>query len=158
MVQGFGCELLVHDPYLPDGEIATYNAESVGFEDLLERSDLLSIHLPLTDETEGTFDCEAFRTMADHAIIANTARGGVIDETALVDALEAGEIKGAGLDVLCKEPPEDSPLLEREDVLLSPHAGWYSDSAREDLAREVASDVARVLAGEEPKAPVTDDW
>jgi D-3-phosphoglycerate dehydrogenase len=158
MVQGFGCELLVHDPYLPDGEIATYNAESVGFDALLERSDLLSIHLPLTDETEGTFDREAFERMPDHAILANTARGGVIDEAALAEALEAGELAAAGLDVLSEEPPDESPLLERDDVLLSPHAGWYSEAAREDLAREVAGDVARVLAGEEPKNPVTDDW
>lgn len=158
MVQGFGCELLVHDPYIPDGEIATYNAESVEFDALLERSDLLSVHLPLTDDTEGTFDREAFERMPDHAILANTARGGVIDETALAEALEAGEIEAAGLDVLGEEPPEESPLLEREDVLFSPHAGWYSESAREDLAREVASDVARVLAGEEPRNPVTDDW
>lgn len=96
--------------------------------------------------------------MPDHAVLANTARGGVIDETALAEALEAGEIGGAGLDVLCEELPEESPLLEREDVLFSPHAGWYSESAREDLACEVAGDVARVLAGEEPLNPVTDDW
>jgi D-3-phosphoglycerate dehydrogenase len=158
MVQGFGCDILVHDPYLPDGEIESYNAESVEFEELLARSDLLSIHLPLTDETEGTFDREAFRTMPDHAVIANTARGGVIDEAALAEALEAGEIGGAGLDVLNEEPPEDSPLLDREDVLFSPHAGWYSESAREDLCREVADDVARVLAGEEPENSVTGDW
>lgn len=158
MVQGFGCEIAVHDPYLPDGEIESYNAESVGFDELLERSDLLSIHLPLTDETEGTFDREAFEAMADHAVLANTARGGIVDEDALAEALENGEIKGAGLDVMREEPPEESPLLERDDVLLSPHAGWYSESAREDLAREVSGDVARVLAGEEPKNPVTDDW
>lgn len=158
MVQGFGCELAVHDPYLPDGEIESYNAESVGFDELLERSDLLSIHLPLTDETEGTFDREAFEAMADHAVLANTARGGIVDEDALAEALENGEIKGAGLDVMREEPPEESPLLDRDDVLLSPHAGWYSESAREDLAREVAGDVARVLAGEEPRNPVTDDW
>lgn len=158
MVQGFGCELAVHDPYLPDGEIESYNAESVGFEELLERSDLLSIHLPLTDETEGTFDREAFEAMPDHAVIANTARGGIVDEDALAAALDAGEVKGAGLDVMCEEPPEDSPLLDREDVLLSPHAGWYSESAREDLCREVAGDVARVLGDEEPRNPVTDDW
>jgi D-3-phosphoglycerate dehydrogenase / 2-oxoglutarate reductase len=158
MVQGFGCDLVVHDPYLPDGEIESYNAESVDFEELLERSDLLSIHLPLTDDTEGTFDREAFERMPDHAILANTARGGVVDETALAEALEEGEIDGAGLDVLCEEPPEESPLLDRDDVLFSPHAGWYSESAREDLAREVAGDVARVLAGEEPRNPVTDDW
>lgn len=158
MVQGFGCDLAVHDPYLPDGEIESYNAESVGFEELLERSDLLSVHLPLTDETEGIFDREAFERMPDHAILANTARGGVVDEDDLAAALDAGEIEGAGLDVLHEEPPEDSPLLERDDVLFSPHAGWYSESAREDLAREVAGDVARVLAGEEPRNPVTDDW
>ncbi|MFC6904957.1 C-terminal binding protein [Halalkalicoccus tibetensis] len=158
MVQGFGCEIAVHDPYLPDGEIESYNAESVGFEELLERSDLLSIHLPLTDETEGTFDREAFEAMLDHAVLANTARGGIVDEDALAEALEDGEIKGAGLDVMREEPPEDSPLLGRDDVLLSPHAGWYSESAREDLAREVAGDVARVLSGEEPSNPVTDDW
>jgi D-3-phosphoglycerate dehydrogenase len=158
MVQGFGCDLVVHDPYLPDGEIESYNTESVEFEELLERSDLLSIHLPLTDETEGTFDREAFEKMPDHAVIANTARGGVVDETALAEALDSGEIKGAGLDVLNEEPPKDSPLLDREDVLFSPHAGWYSESAREDLCREVGGDVARVLAGEKPENPVTGEW
>lgn len=116
------------------------------------------MHLPLTDDTEGRFDREAFERMSDHAILANTARGGVVDEADLANALEAGEIGGAGLDVLREEPPEESLLLEREDVLFSPHAGWYSESAREDLAREVTGDVARVLAGEEPRNPVTDDW
>ena len=77
---------------------------------------------------------------------------------ALAEALDSGEIKGAGLDVLNDEPPEDSPLLDREDVLLSPHAGWYSESAREDLCREVGGDVARVLAGEDPENPVTGEW
>ena len=158
MVQGFGCEILIHDPFLPDGEIESYNTKSVEFDELLERSDLLSIHLPLTDETERKFDREAFHTMPDHAVIANTARGGVVDETALAEALDSGEISGAGLDVLNEEPPEDSPLLDREDVLLSPHAGWYSESAREDLCQEVGGDVARVLAGDKPENPVTGEW
>ncbi len=157
MTVGFGWNAVGHDPYLPENVLKSAGVTPVGFEELLSRSDVVSIHAPLTDETEGLFDADAFATMKETAILVNTARGGLVDERALADALESGEISAAGLDVLVEEPPEESPLFDLEDVILSPHAGWYSDPAREELSREVAADVARVLAGEEPDSEVTTD-
>jgi D-3-phosphoglycerate dehydrogenase len=101
------------------------------------------------------FSTDEFERMTDDAIVVNTARGGVVDGDALYEALEAGEVERAGLDVLESEPPDpDDPLVAREDVVVSPHTAWYSEESRRDLSRSVASDVAAVINGEEPTNPV----
>jgi len=99
MVQGFGCELLAHDPYVPENVVRSHNVEPVGFEDLLSAADALSVHTPLTEETAGMLDEAALDTMADDAVIVNTARGNVIDTDALVAALDDDAIGFAALDV-----------------------------------------------------------
>lgn len=151
-----GLDVIAYDPYVDREELAEHDVEKVAFDDLLERSDAISVHTPLTDETRGLFDRKAFAAMDEESVIVNTARGAVIDVEALADALEAGEIRGAGLDVLPEEPPEESPLVGREDVVLTPHVGWYSEESIVELRRTVAEDVARVLEGEAPENPVNE--
>lgn len=154
LTEGFDLELVVYDPYV-DQEVADeYDAEIVEFDELLERADAVTIHAPLTDETHHMFDAEAFETLADHAIVVNVGRGGIIDEDALYDALVEREIFGAGLDVLEVEPPTGSKLLERDDVVLTPHAAWYSADSHQDLNETVSQDVLRALQGEEPENTV----
>ncbi|PSP74502.1 C-terminal binding protein [Halobacteriales archaeon QS_3_64_16] len=154
---GFGVEVIAHDPYVSSEAMADAGIEKVDRETLLETSDVLSVHAPLTDETENSLDAEAFGTMPEDAIVVNTARGGVIDSDALEEALSSGAIAAAGLDVFDPEPPEDSPLLDRENVVLTPHTAWYSEESRRELSRSIAGDVLRVLNGEEPNSPVDPD-
>jgi len=154
-LRAFGLEVVAYDPYVKATVMADYGVEEVGFEALLDRLDYLSIHVPLYGETREMFSTDEFERMADHAVLVNTARGPVVDEAALLDALESGEIARAGLDVLESEPPDaGNPLLAREDVVVSPHTAWYSEESRRDLSRSVASDVAAVLDGEAPTDPV----
>jgi D-3-phosphoglycerate dehydrogenase len=157
-LQSFGVDVLAYDPNVEAERMIDLGAEKVDFDGLLARSDYVSVHVPLFEETRGLFDAEAFAAMKEEAILVNTARGGVIDEDDLAAALENDEIGRAGLDVLRQEPPEpDNPLLSMEEVVVTPHAGWYSEESRRDLSRGVARDVAAVLAGEEPKNPVDPD-
>ena len=108
-------------------------AERYDLDDLLEASDVVSLHLPLTPKTEGLIDRRAFEHMKPGAILVNTARGGLVDETALVEALTSGRLLAAGLDVLAEEPPpSDHPLLSLDNVVLTPHVAWLT---RETLAR-----------------------
>jgi D-3-phosphoglycerate dehydrogenase len=154
-IRAYGMDVIAHDPYVKATEMDHYGVEKVGFEELLDRLDYLSIHVPLYGVSEGMFSTAEFERMSDDAIVVNTARGGVVDGDALLAALEAGEIARAGLDVLESEPPApDDPLLAREDVVVSPHTAWYSEESRRDLSRSVASDVAAVVRGEEPTNPV----
>ena len=113
------------------------------------------MHAPLTPETEKMLNAEAFRKMKPEALIINTSRGPLVDIDALAAALDAGEIAGAGLDVLPQEPPaSNNPLFGRDNVILTPHTGFYSEDALLDLQTTVASDVAAVLNGQAPKFPV----
>lgn len=159
-LRGFDVDVLVHDPYISRTDLAGFDVTRVDFDRLLSDSDAVSIHAPLTDETRGLFDAGAFAAMRDHAVLVNTARGPIVDEDALVDALARDDLGGVGLDVRDPEPPEDAPLADFENVVLSPHAGFYSEEARRDLSRSVSKDVARVLRGEPPHNPVEpgDRW
>ncbi|MCT9098475.1 C-terminal binding protein [Haloarchaeobius sp. HME9146] len=158
LVSGFDCRLVAHDPYVESGTMADYGVEAVDFETLLDDSDLLSVHAPLTDETRGMLDTDAFDRLGPGAVLVNTGRGAVIDEDALVAALESGQVAAAGLDVLTEEPPADSPLVGREDTVVTPHAGWYSEEARRDVNETIAADVKRALDGEEPENVVQQSW
>ena len=150
--QAFGMEVLAHDPFVDDDEIRAGGAEPADeLDDLLARSDVVSVHTPLTPETEGILDADAFSTMKDSAFVLNVARGGIVDEDALVQALDDGEIAGAGLDVLAEEPPEpDSPLLGHDDVVLTPHSAWHSVESVRELREKAARGVRDTLAGEVP--------
>jgi glycerate dehydrogenase len=120
--------------------------------EVLERSDAVSLHCPLTDETRGLIGRHEFRLMKPSAILINTARGGLVDSEALVEALRNGTIAGAAIDVLPNEPPVDGdPLLEYEgeNLLVTPHIAWGTVEARQKAIDEVAANAAAFLAGEE---------
>lgn len=158
LMQGFGCELLAHDPYVHENIVRTHNVEPVEYEELLSRVDALSVHVPHTEETERMVDADALATLSDDAIVVNTARGPVVDTDALAAALEANTIDFVGLDVTDPEPlPSDHPIFDRDDAIVTPHVAWYSEASRKQLSEEIAADVGRVLAGEQPINEVTTD-
>lgn len=126
----------------------------VSFEDLLRRSDVISLHVPLNEETRHLFDTETFAKMKPGSLLLNTSRGPVIDEVALTRALETGPIAGAGLDVYENEPAITPALLDDDRVVLMPHAGSATVETRREMARMVVEDVRRVLSGEKPLRPV----
>ncbi|MXR41095.1 C-terminal binding protein [Halobaculum sp. WSA2] len=155
-------EVIAADPYVDPEEMRERGVEpAASFEALCRRADHLSVHAPLTDETRGMVGADAFATLPPHAVVVNTGRGGVVDEAALATALDDGDIAAAGLDVLETEPPEDDhPLFGREDVVVTPHVGWYSADARRDLNESLARDIRRAFRGEEPDGLVDPeaDW
>jgi len=153
--QAFGLRVITHDPYVAPDVLAAARVEGVSFDDLLARSDFVSIHAPLLPATRGLFNAAAFAKMKRGACLINTARGPLVDETALIAALDSGHVGAAALDVVATEPlAKDSPLLGRANVILTPHTGFYSVEALEELQTKCASDVARVLSGEKPMYPV----
>jgi len=126
--------------------------DRVAFDELLQRSDVISLHCPLTDATAGLFGEAEFRKMKSDAILINTARGGLIDSAALVAALESGEIGAAAVDVLPKEPPVDGdPLLDYDgpNLMVTPHIAWGSNEARQTAIDDLAANVAAFLEGSE---------
>jgi D-3-phosphoglycerate dehydrogenase len=154
--KAFGFKVLTYDPYVNVEAATAAGVESVSFDDLLARSDFISVHAPLQPATRGLMNAKAFAKMKKGAFLINTARGPLIDEAALVAALDSGKLGGAGLDVLTVEPPaKDSPLIGRDNVILTPHTGFYSVEALEELQTKCASDVARVLSGEKAIYPIS---
>ena len=153
--KAFGFEVIAHDPYAPNDVFAACGVEAVSLETLLMRSDAISVHAPLTPATRGLVDASAFAQMKKGAVIVNTARGPLIDEQALVAALDSGHLGGAALDVVATEPlPKDSALLGRDNVILTPHTAFYSVEALDELQTKCATDVANVLSGKPPVYPV----
>jgi len=129
-------------------------AEPIGWDGLLQSSDVLSIHAPLNDQTRGRLDAEALGGMKAGARLINTARGPIVDEAALVAALDAGQLSGAGLDVFEDEPRVHPGLLERSDVVLTPHVGSATHTARRQMALKALRNIAAVLAGEDAPDPI----
>jgi D-3-phosphoglycerate dehydrogenase / 2-oxoglutarate reductase len=153
--KAFELTVIAHDPYAGKDLFAASGVEPVSFEALLARSDFISVHAPLTSTTRNLLNAAAFGQMKKGAMIVNTARGPLIDERALVAALDSGHLGGAALDVVAIEPlPRDSPLLGRDNLILTPHTAFYSVEALEELQTKCAADVARVLSGEAPVYPV----
>lgn len=151
----FGLKVLAHDPYVSQAIADAHGVELVGFEQILERSDFLSVHTPLTPQTKKMFNAAVFRKMKRGAFFINTARGPLVDEADLVQALDSGLLGGAALDVVAEEPlSSSSPLLGRTNVILTPHTAFYSVEALVELQTKCATDVARVLGGEAPVYPV----
>jgi len=147
--RALGCRILAHDPFMDDDAIRAAGGEPVGFEALFDGSHVLSIHAPLTPETEGLVDAAALARLPEGAVVVNSARGAIIDEPALIAALDSGHLGGAGLDVLTQEPPPaDHPLLGRDDVIITPHSAWYTRDA-EERARTRGTEIAiAALRGE----------
>ena len=150
----FGLKVVVYDPYAPADAASAAGVQLVGFEQLLAISDYVSLHAPLTPQTRGMFNADAFSKMKKGAYLINTARGPLIDEPALIAALDSDHLGGAALDVVATEPlAKGSSLLGRANVILTPHTAFYSVEALEELQTKCASDVARVLSGEKPVYP-----
>ncbi|HLZ07854.1 MAG TPA: C-terminal binding protein [Chloroflexota bacterium] len=155
LAQAFGMAVLATAPRTTHEEMARHEVTGVGLEELLVRSDVVSLHLPLTVASRHLIDTKRLRLMKPTGILINTSRGPIVDESALIDALQAGRLAGAGLDVLETEPPRpDNPLLAMDNVILTPHAAYYSDDSLAYLQSSVAEEVVRVLRGERPRSPV----
>lgn len=152
---GLGMRVLAYDPYARPERAAELGVELVpDLEPLLEAADVVSVHTPLTPETRGIIGAAALERMKPTAILINCARGGLVDEDALLAALNAGKLAGAGLDVFVAEPPPlDHPLLRHERVVVTPHVAGGSEEARQLTAETLAEDVLRVLHGQQPRYP-----
>ena len=154
--QAFGIRVIASDPYAKPEVFKTAGVEGVDFDTLLQSSDYVSVHAPLLPATRGMMNAAAFAKMKKGAYIVNTARGPLIDEPALIAALDSGQIGGAGLDVVASEPlAKDSSLLGRDNVIISPHTAFYSIEALNELQTKCATDVARVLSGEKAVYPIS---
>ncbi len=149
--QGFGLRILASDPYVPAAVMAASGVTAVALEQLLRESDFVSLHCALTAENRQMLGAAEFQLMKPTAYLINTARGALLDETALYQALVSGGIAGAALDVTATEPLDmGNPLLELNNVIFTGHSAHYSDAAAENIRRRAVEDVSRVLAGQWP--------
>jgi D-3-phosphoglycerate dehydrogenase len=146
----FGVNLIFYDPYVQENVVD--KANKVTLEELLKQSDFLLIHTPETEETRHLLNRERFALMKQTACIINTARGGIIETSALIESLQSGRLAGAALDVIEGIPPitPDHPLCQMDNVILTPHSAFYSEDSMIDLQVKAAQEVARVLSGERP--------
>lgn len=157
--QAFGMRVVAFDPYVPHGVFANAGVPAVDLDELLARSDILALHMPLTAETRHLLREETLRRLRPGAFVVNTARGGLIHTGDLLDALESGRVAGAALDVLEDEPiPPDHRLVRHPRAIVTGHLAWYSEEALRQLQRLVAEECARVLRGEEPRYCVNPDY
>lgn len=148
----FGATLIFHDPYF-QGE-APAGARQMSLEELYASADAIILQAPATAETHHLLNATAFATMAKQPVLVNCARGELIDTEALIAALREGQVSAAALDVIEGAPPlpEDSPLLQMDNALLTPHSAWFSTEALQALQRLACEEVARALRGERPKS------
>jgi len=151
-MRSFGMNILVDDPYLSKERYAELGITHTPLEELLAKSDIVTIHVPVTDETRGMFNTETIGMMKKTAVLINTARGPMINIPDLKKALENGVIAGAGIDVYDQEPPpQDFPLLGMDNAVLTPHLAWYSEEGGVDIRHTIMDDLERFLAGKLPK-------
>ena len=150
--RALGMHVVAYDPYVSDELFRRHGVERMAtLADLLRRSDHISIHAPLTPETRHMFSREQFAMMKPSAILVNTARGSIVDQDALVEALREGRIAGAGLDVFEVEPlPGDSPLLTMENVALTPHSAFYSERSNREIKERIGKTVVAFMQGRWP--------
>jgi D-3-phosphoglycerate dehydrogenase len=144
--------VLVYDPFVPAEVIAEKGDKKVSLEELLQEADFVSLHAPLTEETRGIMGQKAFELMKSTSYIINTSRGPLIDEQALYQALKAKKIAGAALDVLVNEKYDPgNPLFGLDNIIFTPHSGFYSEEATQELREKVMGEVTRVLTNQSPK-------
>lgn len=154
-VMAFGLSVKVCSPRTSSDLIEDHGAEKVSFQELLKTSDIITIHAPLTTETKHMFSYDEFVAMKSTAFLINTSRGGIVDTSALTTALQNGEIAGAGIDVLETEPPhQNEPLLQLDNVIITPHAAFISEESIVELQETAAKCVAQVLSGHIPESVV----
>ena len=144
----FETTIIAYDPYANPARAAQLGVELVSLDELMSRADFVTIHLPKTKETAGMFDADMLAKAKKGQIIINAARGGLVDEQALADAIESGHIRGAGFDVYASEPCTDSPLFARPEVVVTPHLGASTVEAQDRAGTDVADSVLKALAGE----------
>lgn len=137
MARGFGMKVIFFDPYVEGAE----DVQKVDLETLLRKSDFISLHIPHSKETHYLLDTPQFEMMKDGVVIVNCARGGTVNESALLEALDSGKVFAAGVDVFEEEPPADNPLVKHERVVVTPHIGAGTTAAKKRVGTEVASKI-----------------
>ncbi|WAC90006.1 phosphoglycerate dehydrogenase [Mycobacterium sp. Aquia_213] len=147
-IEAFGTHIVAYDPYVSPARAAQLGIELLALDELLARADFISVHLPKTPETAGLIDKEALAKTKPGVIIVNAARGGLVDEAALAEAIGSGHVRAAGLDVFSTEPCTDSPLFELPEVVVTPHLGASTSEAQDRAGTDVAESVRLALAGE----------
>jgi len=147
-LSAFGMQVIAYDPYVQAGRAAQMGVRMVTLDELVAEADFISVHLPRTAETIGLIGAEQLARAKPHLVLVNAARGGIVDEAALYDALKTGQIGAAGIDVFAEEPCTDSPLFELENVVATPHLGASTDEAQEKAGIAVARSVRLALSGE----------
>jgi D-3-phosphoglycerate dehydrogenase len=153
--RAFEMDFLVYDPYIPESHVTALNGKWVGLHELLTESDFVTIHCPLTAETNGMIDEKGLALLKPSAFLINAARGGIVNEDALYRALKDKQIAGAALDVVENEPlRKDHPLLQLDNVIFTPHIGALTFEASRRGEWGAAEEVIRVLEGKRPKNPV----
>lgn len=147
--RGFEMDILGYDVYQDEDFASEYGVKYVSLETLLKESDYITIHTPLNDATRGLIGSKELEMMKEDAFLINTSRGGIIDERALYEALKSNKIKGAALDAYEKEPPEDSPLKELYNIIMTSHNGAYTEEAIANMGIQAAQNLIDVLEGRE---------
>ncbi|MDP2945233.1 MAG: phosphoglycerate dehydrogenase [Atribacterota bacterium] len=149
--QGFKMNILVYDLVKDEKFAQSYNIKYVNLEELLQKSDYITIHIPLNDATRGMINYEELEKIKESAFLINTSRGGIVDEEDLYNALRNNKLRGAALDVYNNEPPRKSPLKELDNVIMTPHIGAYTEEAIENMSIQAAQNLIDVLEGREPQ-------
>lgn len=153
--EAFGLQVMVYDPFVQQSTLEEYSAKRCELEELIAQSDVLSLHVPLNEKTRHLINAKSISLMKPEAVLVNTSRGGLVDTTALCDALRKGKIAGAGLDVLEQEPPENiAEIAQTPGLILTSHAAFYSEESMKELRMKSASEIALVLAGQQARYPV----
>jgi len=147
--EGFDMKVIAYDPYINLGYCKEHDISSCSFDEVTERSDVITLHLPLMDSTRHIISREAISRMKDGVIIVNASRGGIIDEDAAYDALKSGKIGGLGLDAFEIEPPVNSPLFEFSNVVVTPHTGAHTKEATDNMAGMSVQNAIDVLSGKD---------
>jgi D-3-phosphoglycerate dehydrogenase len=154
-MRSFRTQVIAYDPYVSREAMEKLGARTSNLDELLEASDVISIHVPLSKETRQLIGRKELAKLKDSVILVNTSRGSVMDQEALIESLRKGRIGAAGLDVLAREPPSAAdPILGFENVIVTPHIGWYSEQSSARLQENAALEAERILTGNPPKHPV----
>ncbi|MDQ0247538.1 D-3-phosphoglycerate dehydrogenase [Bacillus fengqiuensis] len=155
-VKPLGFKTAAYDPFVSAEDMAAVGVQKMELDEIIRESDFLSVHVPLIDDTFHLINEERLNQMKKNAVIINTARGPIIDEKALAEALENKIIAGAALDVTENEPINtDSPLLKMDNVIITPHSAWYSEEAMIELRQKAAKNIIQVLSGEKSPYALT---
>jgi D-3-phosphoglycerate dehydrogenase len=147
--KGFNMNVMAYDPFIREEYCREHNIEISSFDDIIQKADAITLHLPLNDSTYHLFNREVISKMKDSAILINTSRGGIIDEDAAYEALKQGKLGGLGLDAFEIEPPDNSPLFSLDNVVVTPHTGAHTKEASDKMASMAVKNLIDVLSGKD---------